>query len=174
MSKFRLLIQSLVFYRRSNLAVMLGVIAGTAVIGGALIVGDSVRGSLEQMTYDRLGKIDHVLTGPRFFRESLVEDLAADAEFQKRFTAAAPALVLTAGLDSASAQPQAERTIRRVGKVSVYGVDRRLWELLDHGKVAVPQDREGEKNEIVLSRRVARQLDVTEGKTVNVSIELPT
>ena len=50
------------------LAVIVGVIAGTAVIGGALIVGDSVRGSLRQMSLDRLGQIDDVLAGQRFFR----------------------------------------------------------------------------------------------------------
>ena len=58
MTTTRLLLQSILYYWRTNLAVLLGVVAGTAVIGGALIVGDSVRGSLRQMTEERLGKID--------------------------------------------------------------------------------------------------------------------
>ncbi len=51
MNTNRLLIQSIVYYWRTNLAVLLGVIAGTAVIGGALIVGDSVRGSLREVSF---------------------------------------------------------------------------------------------------------------------------
>src|SRR5580704_9834361 len=75
MNRSRLVVQSLFHYWRTNLAVLLGVIAGTAVIGGALIVGDSVKASLRQMTLDRLGKIDFALSGPRFVREELSDSL---------------------------------------------------------------------------------------------------
>src|SRR6185369_15497092 len=75
MSRWTLLFRTLLFHWRTNLAVGLGVVAGTAVIGGALIVGDSVRGSLRDMTLARLGKIDFALTGPRFFREKLPQEL---------------------------------------------------------------------------------------------------
>ena len=57
MNRFQLVLRSLSHHWRTNLAVLLGVVAGTAVIGGALIVGDSVRASLVKMTLDRLGKI---------------------------------------------------------------------------------------------------------------------
>ena len=40
------LFRSLTFHRRGNLAVLLGVAVGAAVITGALLVGDSLRGSL--------------------------------------------------------------------------------------------------------------------------------
>src|SRR6185436_11401890 len=53
MSRFQLVLRSVSHHWRTNLAVLLGVVAGTAVIGGALIVGDSVRASLVQMTLDR-------------------------------------------------------------------------------------------------------------------------
>jgi len=42
-----------------------------AVLTGALLVGDSVRGSLRDLTLDRLGRIDVALLGERFFREDL-------------------------------------------------------------------------------------------------------
>ena len=77
MSTLRLIINSLKHYWRTNLAVLLGVIAGTAVIAGALIVGDSVRGSLQQMTLDRLGKIDYAMNSHRFFLQVLSDDMAA-------------------------------------------------------------------------------------------------
>ena len=67
--------KSLRFYWRTNLAILLGIIVGTAVIGGALIVGDSVRGSLRELTLRRLGKVDYAVTGGRFFREDLADRL---------------------------------------------------------------------------------------------------
>ncbi|MFQ5732542.1 MAG: ABC transporter permease [Planctomycetaceae bacterium] len=171
MTRFRFLLRSLLFYWRTNLAVLLGVIAGTAVIGGALIVGDSVRGSLRQMTFDRLGGIDHVLTGPRFFREQLAADVAKDEQFKARFAAIAPALVLTGGLkhrENVAGDAIDDVTSRRIGKVNVYGLDERAWKLTEHGDVAVPAD-EG----VVLNRRVATQLDVVVGESITLWIELP-
>ena len=61
MSVFRLILASLVYHARQNLAVALGVAAGTAVLTGALLVGDSMRGSLRHLTFDRLGRIDYAL-----------------------------------------------------------------------------------------------------------------
>ena len=42
----RLRLRNLLFHWRGNLAVFLGVVVGTAVLTGALLVGDSLRGSL--------------------------------------------------------------------------------------------------------------------------------
>ena len=53
---------------------MLAVAVSTAVIGGSLIVGDSVRASLRQMTLSRLGGISHILHSPRFVREQLADE----------------------------------------------------------------------------------------------------
>lgn len=171
MTTFRLIFRSLLHYWRTNLAVLLGVIAGTAVIGGALIVGDSVRYSLRKMTYDRLGDVDHVLTGPRFFREELADEVAAEPGFQQRYSTAAPALVLTGGfqhdLPDTDAVP-GDRQSRRVGNVNVYGVDDRMWNLTDHGGVAPPAD-----DEIILNRRTADGLNVEVGRKVTLTIELP-
>ena len=55
LSRLRYALQSLWYYRRVNVAVLLGVIAATAVLSGALIVGDSVRSSLRRLTIERLG-----------------------------------------------------------------------------------------------------------------------
>lgn len=64
-SEQTLVVRSLKFYWRTNLAVLLGVIAGTAVIAGAFITGDSVRDSLRRMSLERLGRIDFALHGDR-------------------------------------------------------------------------------------------------------------
>jgi hypothetical protein len=68
MSLLQLVGQSLRFHLRTHLAVALGVAAATAVLTGAFLIGDSVRGSLRHLVLDRLGKIDDVLILDRFFR----------------------------------------------------------------------------------------------------------
>ena len=97
MTRTTLLIRTLLYHWRTNLAVWLGVVAGTAVIGGALIVGDSVRGSLRDMTLARLGSIDYALTGPRFFTEQMATEMQS---LGKREAAAMPrAILLPASLE---------------------------------------------------------------------------
>ena len=49
MSINRLVIRSATYHWRTNIAVSLGVAAAVAVLGGALLVGDSVRGSLRDL-----------------------------------------------------------------------------------------------------------------------------
>jgi hypothetical protein len=50
-----LLARNLKWYWRTNLAVLLGVATAAAVLGGALLVGDSVRASLRDLVLARLG-----------------------------------------------------------------------------------------------------------------------
>ena len=72
MSFTKLLLRSLWFYRRLNLTVVLGVALSTAILLGAMIIGDSVRFSLEQITYGRLGRTSQVITaGERLFSKKL-------------------------------------------------------------------------------------------------------
>jgi putative ABC transport system permease protein len=61
MTFFRLIFRSLRYHWRTNLAVACGVAVGTAVLTGALLVGDSMRGSLRHLTLDRLGRINQAL-----------------------------------------------------------------------------------------------------------------
>ena len=53
-----LAVKSLRLRWASSLAIVLGVAIGTAVIVGALVVGDSVRGSLRDLALHRLGDVD--------------------------------------------------------------------------------------------------------------------
>ena len=152
MTRSRLVIQSLLHYWRTNLAVLLGVVAGMAVIGGALIVGDSVRASLRKMTLERLGKIDFVLSGSRFFREQLADELGS-----------APAIVMRAGLQSKSGG-----ALRRAGQVNVYGFDDRAWGLVENEGVARPTG-----TQVVLNSLAAEAIQAKVGDEVTVWIELP-
>ena len=76
MTRWSLLLSTVRFHWRSNLAVGLGVVAATAVITGALVVGDSVQTSLLQMHLDRLGRVDMAIIGrDRFVREDLAGEI---------------------------------------------------------------------------------------------------
>ena len=65
MSARRLLLRSLRHFWRPNVAVVLGVAAAAAVLGGSLVVGDSVRGSLAAGALARLGATTHTVAASR-------------------------------------------------------------------------------------------------------------
>ncbi|TWT42861.1 FtsX-like permease family protein [Botrimarina hoheduenensis] len=80
MNFWRLFSRSLVTHRRSHAAVAAGAAVATAVLVGALVVGDSVRGSLRTLALDRLGSIDALVAPGRPFRAAL----AAESETSNR------------------------------------------------------------------------------------------
>ncbi|MEX0728651.1 MAG: ABC transporter permease, partial [Planctomycetaceae bacterium] len=170
MTRLSYLISSLRFYWRTHLALCLGVVVGTAVLTGALVVGDSVRHSLQQLTLERLGDVDHALISQRFFKEDLAEQLMQVPEVAAKFSAIAPVLSMQGGLESGEADHR-----RRVGQVSVWGVDERFWTFFDSGAKA-PAENE---NEIVINRRVAEQLGIdaaaigTDAAKISLWVELP-
>lgn len=102
-------------YRRINFVVLVAVAISTTVIGGSLIVGDSVRYSLRQMTEQRLGQITDVLTSPQFFREAIVQEMAADKsrDDNDEFSAA---ILVTGSVEFA---PD-DGSIRRAGSVGSF------------------------------------------------------
>ncbi|MFO0941868.1 MAG: hypothetical protein U0930_14035 [Pirellulales bacterium] len=67
--------KSLRFFWRSHLALALGIAAATAVIVGALVVGDSVRGSLKGLVFTRLGNIEAILRTREFVEGELFSKL---------------------------------------------------------------------------------------------------
>src|SRR5437763_15436982 len=71
----RLVVRNLVFHWRGNLAVMLGVAVGSAVLTGALLVGDSLRGSLRERAERQLGGVDAAALFPRPIRADVIRDL---------------------------------------------------------------------------------------------------
>ena len=72
-----LLARNLAWYWRTNLAVLLGVATAAGVLGGALLVGDSVRASLRDLVLARLGNADSVVSRDGFFREELAAELGS-------------------------------------------------------------------------------------------------
>jgi len=166
MSFFRLIIVSLIHHWRTNLAVAAGVAAGTAVLTGALLVGDSMKGSLRRLTLERLGPIEEILLADRFFREDLAGELAAEEEFEQRFAAAVPVIFLNVTLENAEEQDR-----RPAYRVNLLGCDERFWKHVGAGRApSVPEEYAdvSPRQRIVLNRPLADDLGVEEGDWVIV------
>ncbi len=146
-------------FARSSFAVIIGVALATAVISGALIVGDSVRGSLETLSLERLGGVDHVVRGPRFFRQDLAAELAE--AWKSDIATVAPAILVTGSVQTGQIT---SATSRRAGHVEVYGVDAAFWKL-----AGVEPPGEG----LAISRRLAEQLELKVGDKASVVVEIP-
>ena len=108
MRTYTLLARNLAWYWRTNAAVLLGVATATGVLGGAALVGESVRASLRDLVLERLGNTDSVVTRNGFFREELA------AAFQP----AAPVIAMEGVVEH-------EASGKRAAGVQVYGVDER-------------------------------------------------
>ncbi|MDB5318489.1 MAG: hypothetical protein JWN40_120, partial [Phycisphaerales bacterium] len=96
-SPFKLLIRNLRYFRAANLAAVAGMAVATAVLTGALMVGDSVRGSLRDLAERRLGFVDHALVSPRFLDQKLADRLAESAGFRERFESVTSGVTLRGG-----------------------------------------------------------------------------
>ena len=149
MSSFRLILRSITHYWRPNLAVALGVAAATAVLTGALLVGDSMRGSLRRLTLDQLGRIDAAVLPGRFFRESLAR------EFSSQGTVA-PVILLRGSLEASDVELP-----RRANRIEVIGCDESFWRLGQGVTPKLPARRE-----IVLTQPVAERLGASVGDSV--------
>ena len=76
MTSWTLAVRSLRFYWRTYLAVVIGVAVSTAVLVGALVVGNSVQYTLKRFALSRLGKTQLALVSQnRYFRAALADDL---------------------------------------------------------------------------------------------------
>jgi putative ABC transport system permease protein len=145
--------RSLTHFRKASLAVMLGAAVASTVLTGALLTGDSVRGSLRDLTLERLGGIDQALVSSRFFREELATDLKA-----------APLIVLR------GTAVHGESGARAAG-VAIYGIDARFAEL--HGTGIPELTGTSIFPPVVLNEPLQRELGVRPGEDVLLSFERP-
>src|SRR6185369_2166588 len=154
-----LLSRNLSYYWRSNLAVVLGVATAVAVLSGALLVGDSVRGSLRDLFVQRLGRTDHIVVSTSFFREKLSDELQADPRFARAFSGACPLIALNGLVTD-------EQSRRRASGVQVYGVDDRFWKFHSREPVKAPSERE-----VLLSPDLAREMGTGARQSILLRIE---
>lgn len=158
----RLLWRNLFYHWRGNFAVFLGVALGTAVLTGALCVGDSLRGSLRSWSLRQLGWVDQALIGGRFIREELADEMARDGVAER----ISPILMLQGAVTIPGA---GEREVGRAGKVMIYGVDDRFWR-----PAAPPVDAalwKSSQRQAAVSAALATELKLAPGQTI--SLHLP-
>ena len=71
-----LLKSNLRFHARSHLGTFLGVAVASAILVGALAIGDCVRGTLHDLALARIGRASFAIASTdRLFRSALADDL---------------------------------------------------------------------------------------------------
>ncbi len=167
MTRFRFIFRSLCFHARSHVGAFLGAAVGAAVLVGALVVGDSVRGSLRELALLRLGKTELAMaTGDRLFTTFLGFSLqqALSQAGLGRPGSAPLAVALQLPAVAVNADESA-----RANQAQVLGVDGRFWQLAP----TPPPLGELPPDTAVLSEALARQLHARAGDTVVLRVRKP-
>ena len=172
-----LLIQrSLLYHWRSNVAIALGVAAATAVLSGALMVGDSMRGSLRTLTLDRLASVDQLILSEGFFREELAEDLSKLEAGERHYDQIAPVIFFPGG----TVENEGEQA--RSSNVTVIGANQEFVELDVPGswpkspQTQLPQAMPTDEN-VAINQALADDLGITaadvEAGNVTLTLRIP-
>ena len=148
--------KSMIYYRRTYLSVAMGAALATAIIVGAMIVGDSVRGSLQRLAILRLGHSHFALTASdRFFRGQLADELAKPLATPVAPILQLPGIAIAAGGNN------------RVNAIQVLGVDQRFWDMalapVNAGPLAADQ--------AYLNRNLAERLGLQAGSELLVRVQ---
>lgn len=156
MKNYQLICKSLWYYRRTFLMVIAGLILSSAILTGALIVGDSVRYTLKRMALLRLGQTHFVLD---------VQDRYVPLSLSERFEE-------TLQVKTASVLIQRGTVLnpdkqRRVNQIQVVGVDADFWAM---GNARNPF-RNIDENWIVINSHLAKQLNVQSGDDIVLRFE---
>lgn len=158
----RLRLRNLLFHWRGNLAVFLGVVVGTAVLTGALLVGDSLRGSLRERSLHQLGWVEQALIAPRFFRQGLAGDVAEGGAAEH----VCPVILLQ-GTIVVRAKGGEGEIRRQVRGITVIGVGSDFWAAFGGNTPPSGADQ------IVLNRALAEQLGVSRNDKVSLRLQKP-
>ncbi len=164
MSRWTFIFRSLRFYWRTHLGVIGGVALATAILVGALAVGDSVRASLRRLAAERVGSVQVAMSaGERFFRDALADELS---QAMPARTAAAITLSAVASTPDGTA---------RANDVQLLGVDDRFWQFAPtpSSKKLNPGCFSMDDESILLNDRLAAQLNAHIGDYVVVRGQKP-
>ena len=140
----KLIHRSLIFYKKQHLALLIGTIISTAVLTGALIIGDSVRGSLHSLVDKRLGNKEYVLqSGDRFVTNELANKISAELEINSASLLQLKGIAINSETDT------------RINKVQVLGIDNSFWEL-SNLEIGAPLE-----DEVYISQNIAKKLELS-------------
>jgi putative ABC transport system permease protein len=155
MNVIRFIRNNLTYYWKKNLLLATGIAISTAVLTGALIVGDSVDYSLNRIVDQRLGKVTHVMRSPdRYFTDSLA------ARAGSRLGIPVSPLLLQQGMAVAAGGE------KRINRVQVLGVDG-TFDLM-----AGQQDYFGplSGDTVIISGNLASRLSVGTGDEIQLRV----
>ena len=171
--------RSLRHYWSTNLAIALGVAAATAVLTGALIVGESMRTSLRDLTLQRLGKIDEMLVSDGFFRTELAGEIAETDAFKEHYDRIEPAILFPGG----TVAIEQNESFSYSGQVSVLGITDQFWQfdLADRSKNSEHSSSEHSNSftgdVAIINQALADDLGVTadevEKATAKITVRIP-
>jgi len=155
MSIFKLVLNSFKYYLKANLLIAAGIIVTTAVITGALLVGDSMQHSLMQSVNYRLGNISHSITaGERLFTKDLAEKIESKTNYKT-----SQALMTRASGMIIGGEYQLEN-------IQLWGIDNEFNNVYGSDF----QFDSLENNEIVISENVAKRLMLNVGDKIMLRI----
>ena len=120
MTRARLILSSLTYHARSHVGTLLGAIVASAVLTGSLVVGDSVKKTLQDQAKQRLGHTQAALQQhDRFFRSKLALEMELG---ESAFTAA------MLRLNAAGYVENDEGKIsHRANSIQLIGIDDAFW-----------------------------------------------
>ncbi len=143
MNFYKLIIKSIFFYKKQNIALFLSILLSSAILSGALIIGDSVKISLKELVSKRLGNFHYALqTGDRFVTDTLAERLEDVMKIKNS------SVLFLQGISI----NQSEN--KRVNKVNVIGVDKKFWEISEIKHINI------HNNEVAISKYLAEKLNL--------------
>ncbi len=141
------------YFWQIHLTVALCTAVATGVLAGALIVGDSVRGSLRSLTTERLGTIQHGLLADHFFQPELLN---------RQNTV--PAILLNGTV-------VAPQTQTRASKVNIIGITEDFFAFWEGDPVPNLSKAESQPfNAIVINEALQNELNVQVGDALLVNM----
>jgi putative ABC transport system permease protein len=156
LSFFKWVIRNLIHYRRTHLAVALAAATATATLTGALIVGDSVRGTLQYVLDARLGSVRWAVSEQeRFFTEELGQRL------DRSIGETAPAMQMRGMVTGG------EGSIR-INQVHVLGVDDRFFKMSLAGKTPAGF----EDGKALINAALAARLKIGKNQAMEVVVRI--
>ncbi len=159
MSPWSLVSRSLRHFARSHFAVGAGVAAATAVIVGALVVGDSVRGSLRGLVVDRLGNLQGVLQSRTYFRPDLMGRVKLTDQAK-----VLPAIIIP----SATVESRHEGELLRASQVQVLGIESSFWQQASFPAMGVSELAE---DVVAINAGLASELNLKVGDELTLRVE---
>lgn len=141
------------YFWQIHLIVALCTAVATGVLAGALVVGDSVRGSLRDLTEERLGTIQHALLADRFFPPDILDRQNTVSAILLNGTIVAP------------------QTQTRASRVNILGVQESFFAFWEAD--AVPNLNKTDEhpfNVIVINEALQNELNVRIGDALLVNI----